>query len=352
MPEPRIRSAQVVLPCRDVPATLAFLTGELGFRVERITPADAPVLAVVSGHGCTLRLERCDRDAAMTLHLVGDHPLPAGLRDGPGGLVVRFEHPAAHAPFVPAFVLTRAGNEAFHPGRAGMSYRDLIPGRLGGRYIASHIRIPEGGPVADWVHHHDVRFQMIYCRAGWVRVVYEDQGPPFVLEAGDCVLQPPGIRHRVLESSPGLEVIEIGTPAEHDTHADHELALPNEGLRPAREFGGQRFVRHVASRAAWRPEPAPGVAARDTGIADATRGVATVRVLRLASGASHALDPDGAELRFLYLLEGRLDLRGASIGAHALEPDDACTLPPGAGAVLEAGSSPIELLEVRVQGPR
>ena len=53
-----------------------------------------------------------------------------------------------------------------------------------------------GGPVPDWVHFHKVRFQLIYCWHGWVRVVYEDQGDPFVLQAGDCVIQPPQIRHR------------------------------------------------------------------------------------------------------------------------------------------------------------
>ena len=73
--------------------------------------------------------------------------------------------------------------------------------------------------MADYVHYHNVRFQIIYCYKGWVRVVYEDQGTPFVLQAGDCVLQPPRIRHRVIESSPGLEVIEIASPAEHETFA-------------------------------------------------------------------------------------------------------------------------------------
>ena len=72
-------------------------------------------------------------------------------------------------------------------GRAGMLYRDLIPCRLGGRFIASHIRIPSGGSVPDYVHYHKVRFQMIYCYKGWVRVVYEDQGPDFILYPGDCV---------------------------------------------------------------------------------------------------------------------------------------------------------------------
>ena len=46
-----------------------------------------------------------------------------------------------------------------------MRYRDLIP-RLGGRFIASHILIDQGGPVSDYVHFHSVRFQMIYCHNG------------------------------------------------------------------------------------------------------------------------------------------------------------------------------------------
>ena len=62
-----------------------------------------------------------------------------------------------------------------------MQYRDLLPQHQGGSFIASHIVIPNGGPVPDWVHHHGVRFQTIFCVRGWVRVVYEDQGPPFVL---------------------------------------------------------------------------------------------------------------------------------------------------------------------------
>ena len=70
--------------------------------------------------------------------------------------------------------------------------------RLGGSIIASHIRIPDGGPVPDMVHYHTVGFQLIYCYKGWVDVLYEDQGNEMMrLSAGDCVIQPPEIRHRV-----------------------------------------------------------------------------------------------------------------------------------------------------------
>jgi hypothetical protein len=38
------------------------------------------------------------------------------------------------------------GDERWIKGRAGMMYKDMLPGRLGGRFIASIIKIPTGGP--------------------------------------------------------------------------------------------------------------------------------------------------------------------------------------------------------------
>jgi len=255
-----IRGAEVVLPCAELKPTLDFFVDRLGFRLERIAPADDPRVAQLSGHGLRILLRREGGAPAGVLRIACDDP--GGLAHGAGELIApngtRIELCAAQlAPVVPAgtqeLVVTRSGRDArWITGRAGMLYRDLIPGRLGGRFAASHIRIEEGGPVPDQVHYHAVRFQVIFCAKGWVRVVYEDQGPPFVLEAGDAVLQPPRIRHRVLESSPGLEVIELACPAEHDTLFDHELSLPTASERPERIFESQRFVRHRAAGAATR----------------------------------------------------------------------------------------------------
>ncbi|MBL8182450.1 MAG: cupin domain-containing protein [Blastocatellia bacterium] len=135
-----------------------------------------------------------------------------------------------------------AGGSDWNLGRAGMMYRDLIPDRIGGKVIASHIKLLEDGPVADYVHYHKVEFQMIYCLKGRIKVVYEDQGPPFWLEAGDCVVQPPEIRHRVLFSEGKAEVLELTMPAEHETWVDHDLELPNGTINKARLFNGQPFV--------------------------------------------------------------------------------------------------------------
>ena len=188
-----------------------------------------------------------------------------------------------------------------------MHYRDLLPDRLGGAIIASHIRIAEAGPVADMVHFHTVGFQLIFCHRGWVRLVYEDQGPPFVLGAGDCVIQPPEIRHRVLEASAGVEVIEIGVPAEHLTSVDHEMELPTPHFRPEREFQGTKFVLHREAEATWDPWRIPGFEMRETGIGAATGGVAGVQVARRVPGEAIPATRHDTDILFGFLRAGSSD---------------------------------------------
>ncbi|MFN0108046.1 MAG: cupin domain-containing protein [Blastocatellia bacterium] len=309
---------QAVIPCSDLTEAIEFFTNRLGFRLDMIVPADAPRAAVVSGNGIRLRLE--SGEAEESTYDAGE------------------------------LVVSRANSaEAWQVGRAGMEYRDLIPGRLGGRFIASHIRIPDGGEAPDYVHFHKVRFQMIYCKAGWVRVVYEDQGEPFVLHPGDCVLQPPEIRHRVLESSysgeGGLEVIEIGSPAIHETFVEHELQLPTGRALPERLFGGQRFVRHIANEAKWTDSPIAGCEMSDTGIAAATSGLASARVHRFVAKASASKHRHEGEFLFLFVLNGELELASREEGKRQLSVGDSCVIPAGQDFSLEAGAG-LELLEV------
>ncbi len=261
--------------------------------------------------------------------------------------LVDADPPLAIPPVAPSFVLSENGERAeWGTGRAGMRYRDLVPDRQGGSFIASHIHIPEGGPVPDYVHFHKVRFQMIYCYKGWARLVYEDQGPPFVFRAGDCVLQPPRIRHRVLESSAGMEVIEVGCPANHETFADHELSLPTSTVRPARDFEGQRFVHHVASEAAWQPFRLEGFECRDTGIADATGGIATVRVARPRGKTAATKWRHDADFLFAFVLSGSLSLDVEGRGKLPVEPGASLVLPRGASYGFDDCSADLEILEV------
>jgi quercetin dioxygenase-like cupin family protein len=346
----RIAAAEIVLPAGDLAATLEFFTARLGLRVEAIYPADAPATAVLSGHGVRLRLEPGTDIAPGTLRLAIAGEMPPGPLVAPNGtriLLALADPPVVLPALMPSLVVSRAGSDAdWGTGRAGMRYRDLIPGRLGGRFIASHIVIPEGGPVPDYVHYHKVRFQMIYCRAGWVRVVYEDQGPDFVMRAGDCVLQPPRIRHRVLESSPGLEVIEIGCPALHETLADPALDLPNARIDRDRRFEGQVFLRHEAAAAAWTPWRVPGFETRDIGMAAATGGLADARILRArGAGATPRWTHDG-ELQFIFVLAGTATLDADGVAPMALAAGDAFTVPAGLAHALTAVSADLELLAV------
>jgi quercetin dioxygenase-like cupin family protein len=291
---------EVVLACADLPPALAFFTGELGFRLETIFPADAPTTAILSREGLRIRLAPVDAPPA-TLRLPADQ---AGETVAPNGTRIVFAAPPgpsdSRPPTTPLQVFKAQG--AVSTGRAGMIYRDLIPGRLGGTVIASLIAVPEGGPVNDWVHHHELGWQMIFCRAGWVRVAYEDQGSPITMRPGELVLQPPGIRHRVLESSPGLEVIELASPAEHPTHADHDMTLPNGPPRPDRRFGDQTFF--------FGP-----LGERNSAAAQTLRRASGGRMTAwIEADASDSADPFG----FGYVLAGDASLDGES----RLETDD------------------------------
>jgi quercetin dioxygenase-like cupin family protein len=353
-----ICAGEVLLPTCDLAADLTFFTRTLGFRLETIFPADDPAVATLSGHGLRVRIDRAASHAPGVLRLLcGD---PAAVAGGaltlttPGGVRVDLveAHPALVVPATHhAFMVRRlVDGPPWVIGRAGMLYRDLIPGRLGGSIIASHIRIPDAGPVPDMVHYHTVGFQLIYCYTGWVRLVYEDQGPPFILAAGDCVIQPPQIRHQVLEASDHLQVIEVGVPAEHVTTVDHEMALPNAALNPGREFGGQTFCRSEASAAVWTPWRIPGFVARETGIVEATRGVASVQVARRSPGPSVAVTSHGSDILFTFVLSGSVRLWGDGQGAHAIGEGDAFVIPPHVKTALLEASPDLGLLEVALPG--
>ncbi|MBS1797097.1 MAG: cupin [Acidobacteria bacterium] len=343
----KIRSAQIVVACADLDRALEFYRDRLGFRLDAIFPADAPRTVVLSGGGLVLRLEKSDASTPLTLALDGgfDGESERELFSPDGARVRLVDEQAAPAlpEAVQKFAVSTLGGGAWNAGRAGMLYRDLLPERWGGRFIASHIRIPAGGPVPDYVHYHKIRFQLIYCLAGQARLVYEDQGAPFWMRAGDCVLQPPEIRHRVLECSDGFEVLEIGCPAVHETLAEHRFDLPN-GKAPDKFYGGQKFLHHVAENAIWRSAENDGFVERDTGIRQATGGLADVRVLRAAAEAKFSVSHAG-EFLFFFVTNGHLRLSTANGADHHLSTAAGFALPAGAEYSIEAAPQ-TELIRV------
>ncbi|KAJ3193884.1 hypothetical protein HK101_003906 [Irineochytrium annulatum] len=334
--------------------TIDFLTAH-GFDIVLISPADDPAEAVVSHQGgFAIRVIRDPPEpiAPPTIRILLDERdlAEAGpTKTAPNGIRLTYAPAAVRLVTPPTSIahllVTRPpGEEEEAPaGRAGMLYRDLVPDRLGGALIASRILIPHAGPVPDYVHHHLVRFQMIFCRKGWVRVVYEGQGPEFVLEEGDCVLQPSGIRHRVLESSEGMEVVELSAPAVHATFGDPTTNLPSDGpVDKERTWGGQRFVRFVDREAAWiESAEVLGLEVKDSGVGDASGGVVGLRVVR-AKEQAKALVSHVGEMVFLFVLDGRVSLGAELVGASG------CFVVPPAkeyAMEIEAGT---RLLEVTV----
>lgn len=360
MTDNRWCAALCVLPSLDLRADLAFYTDQLGFRMDTIYPADNPRVVELSGHGLNLRLDRELQAPPGTICLKTSKSPDAGFPgQSPSGTCIVVEE-LCEAVSIPATqhqfaVRELRDGDPWVIGRAGMQYRDLIPGRLGGSIIASHIRIPDSGPVPDMVHYHTIGFQLIYCYRGWVRLVYEDQGPAFILQAGDCVTQPPGIRHRVLESSGGLEVIEIGVPAEHVTTIDHHMQLPTTAKNSDRLFDGQRFRHFDAAATPWLPHRLLGYEQRDTGIDDATAGVASVKIVRPDSqhaSPGRSRSSHDTDILFGFVLEGSVSLAqcGQHRPAHALKAGDAFTVPPAVQIDIEQPSADLSWLEVALPG--
>lgn len=315
--------AEIVLPCDDLDATLAYFTERLGFRLDMVFPADAPRIAALSGHGLSIRLDAGlpPGDTGLRLPKGGNFEPDGRAARAPNGVFVEplvIDTPPDPKVNLDSPIVSHPGESGgFGAGRAGMQYRDLLPGRLGGALIASHIRIPGGGPVADYVHYHDVGFQVLYCLEGTAQLLYEDQGAAFEMRAGDAIVQPPGLRHRVLECSRGFEVVEFSSPAEHLTRVDHDLKLPNaersDGMRD-----GQRFLHARGGSRPWSLDDHAPWSSKPTAVREATGRRAALATLRSAGAKALSYPPPGAFV-VGYVLRGSALLDLDAFGRHTIE---------------------------------
>ena len=114
----------------------------------------------------------------------------------------------------PTFIATHAKTATFERGlRSFYEYRDLgIKTATDGRVDAHVIRAAAGTEFSSQPHLHHTTFQLVYILKGWIEFEYEGQGI-VRLEAGSCVHQPPGIRHRELGHSDDIEMLEVVLPA-------------------------------------------------------------------------------------------------------------------------------------------
>ena len=124
------------------------------------------------------------------------------------------------APRKQTFVASHLNPNAFEGGlRTYAKYRDLGMAAATNGLAQAHVikMIPPCDPaVVSKRHYHDVEFQMIYVLKGWIKGEYDGAGEVTMVE-GSCWLQPPKIKHTVLDYSDDCELLEIILPAEFDT---------------------------------------------------------------------------------------------------------------------------------------
>jgi quercetin dioxygenase-like cupin family protein len=119
--------------------------------------------------------------------------------------------------------------------KAAFAYRDLgISVATDGRVGADISRLTGLSKDFDEPHFHKLRCHIVYVTKGWVKIEYEGEGK-VRLEAGDCVYQPPRIRHRLLDASGNVEILQVTIPANVET-----VLLPKSSplTKPAR--GGRK----------------------------------------------------------------------------------------------------------------
>jgi quercetin dioxygenase-like cupin family protein len=118
------------------------------------------------------------------------------------------------------FTVSHHREEDFATGlRRYAQYRDLGMAQATHGMVQAHVIrfVPPCDPreVAK-LHFHDVDLQMIYVLKGWIKTELDGAGA-HVMRAGSCWLQPPRIRHKVLDYSDDCEVLEIVLPADFKT---------------------------------------------------------------------------------------------------------------------------------------
>ena len=119
-----------------------------------------------------------------------------------------------------SFVVSHHREEDFEAGlRRYAKYRDLGINKATNGMVRAHVIrfVPPCRPEeVSKRHFHDVDFQMVYVLKGWMKTEFEGQGA-MVMQAGSSWIQPPRIKHVVLDYSDDCEVLEMILPADFKT---------------------------------------------------------------------------------------------------------------------------------------
>ena len=132
----------------------------------------------------------------------------------------RKRRPRKPKPSSQIFRVSHHSEEDFEIGlRRYAKYRDLGMAKATSGMVQAHVIrfVPPCRPEeVSKLHYHDVEFQMIYVLKGWIKTELEGQGA-HVMRPGSAWIQPPRIKHKVLDYSDDCEVLEIILPADFET---------------------------------------------------------------------------------------------------------------------------------------
>jgi mannose-6-phosphate isomerase-like protein (cupin superfamily) len=120
-----------------------------------------------------------------------------------------------------SFAVSHLDEADFKPGgRKGTSlYRDLGFSEATHGLVQAHVIRPlpnKSGSKQSEFHYHVTTFQMVYVLKGWAKMEIEGYGE-LTVRPGSAWIQPPGIRHAVLDFSDDYEVLELYLPGHHET---------------------------------------------------------------------------------------------------------------------------------------
>jgi len=118
------------------------------------------------------------------------------------------------------FTVSHHDEAGFDAGlRRYAKYRDLGISAATDGLVQAHVVqfVPPCRPEeVSKLHYHDVDFQMVYVLKGSIKTELEGQGA-ITMREGSCWIQPPRIRHKVLDYSDDCQVLEIVLPADFKT---------------------------------------------------------------------------------------------------------------------------------------
>jgi quercetin dioxygenase-like cupin family protein len=115
-------------------------------------------------------------------------------------------------------LVSKLSTSPYVPGRRTfLTYRDLgVADASDGRMRAQVTAAKEGLSKPTGWHFHVCEGQFVYMLHGWSKVQFED-GTVKIIEAGDSVFIPGGVKHNEIATSDVFECIEISVPADMGT---------------------------------------------------------------------------------------------------------------------------------------